>query len=1504
MAGRVNTKFVVALIAVLTLLPVSFFGYWFMFIRADAAKLTKLADEHMTQGSTDQAIKYYVKAIAKQTDDVGLMLKYVQALTQAKTSDPRTARRYVGQMITMLHRAITQEPHNPVPFEQLMQLYMKLGRDMNDFGSWQRMYEDADARLLRANAGQHEGTLAKKYRGIARVNRMERLDMTSDERQQAREDLVATIGAYPEDRDANYYLAAWHILEARAVKQLGQQQEQVDSHYHEAKQITSASLDAHPDDPRRQMDRLRVLRLINDKDDKQGQEEANQLLARLEKRMLDQPTMLRLILELVELIPEIDQEMLKPQGGGRPATTSGLVRAGRVLEAAVAANPAELRYRATLGRVLEAQRRHQDAIEQYKQVCELEANTNAFEGIQLDRLKAGATIKYVGLTLKQLDSMTPVERQKLVEEVDVLMDSMVTNYGELPQVSLLQGKIAMARGQWGKASTKLDFASSQFKDAAPEALWLSAKAWVQMGEVGAATDRLEQLAKIRADYMPARYELIRLNLQLNQIDEAKKHLDVVLKNDPDSPRARRAHASLLAQSGQYEQAIDIYLSLDPSQNPDLIPVLANLYVTVGDQESAVRILEDRFGEDPKDMKILQALVQVSRDAQQAKVYIQTARQSGADAQALDILESQFDGKTSLVQVLEGLIDTDEVPFRRHLKRFRMFSRLGQQEKANQELDEAARLEPNHPMVLSAQFDRALSQRDWGSAEVLADRAAELNIDMAEGMFYYGRLEARRGQHDRAVASYRRGLELRKIYSEGWRQLGDVYRQVSDWNGAAAAYRQAIEQRPNNIAALAGLAFVLNALDKQTEALGHLRKAARFSPKNTALRERYLAYEQEYGDPKRALDLRQRVAVAEPKNMVNQRVLALLLARVGRVDQAKQVIDGLMKQAGSDRLNIQAAASAYRVAGELDTAQKLIQDYVNGLGDQAQDEDWMMLARFLLSLGNDETAMAAYRQALKIEDPQRRRATREFADMLFERGHYVEAVKRYEQLWETTPDDKRVGHRYVEALLRVNEPETARKVLSVVAEKHGVNSGTYVLESLIARAHGDTKAAMDALDKAAELEPRRAMIYYQRADLQASNPELEKAVVEDLKLALEFDPELSAARRLLATIHVRRGERSDAISELRALIRRHPQHVAARLQLAGLYADAGLSDLRRSLLAESASLYPKAAIWPQLQAQQALKDKNKSLAIQKLEEAYTLSRSPQTLAELSALLIQYGKADEALSLLRSEGEIVRNVALLHALRGRALMALDNSDLATRAFARAIEQSRTFKDLAGVAVQMSYGMQWEQTIQQLQQWAQGPRAGIVELAIVQIEVETKKYDDAMDRLKRIESLLAEGTQERLQYDRLTALVFYQQRKYEQALKVYERLLDQQPNNLVTLNNTAYLLAESLGRAEEAVPLAQRAVKLAPNNPLVLDTYGWTLFRTGAFESAYRMLSRSVQIKPSALNCLHFAEVLQEQGDISGAAEQLNRAKSIAEESDDEQNLWLASKRLDELIGRNTP
>ena len=61
-------------------------------------------------------------------------------------------------------------------------------------------------------------------------------------------------------------------------------------------------------------------------------------------------------------------------------------------------------------------------------------------------------------------------------------------------------------------------------------------------------------------------------------------------------------------------------------------------------------------------------------------------------------------------------------------------------------------------------------------------------------------------------------------------------------------------------------------------------------------------------------------------------------------------------------------------------------------------------------------------------------------------------------------------------------------------------------------------------------------------------------------------------------------------------------------------------------------------------------------------------------------------------------------------------------------------------------------------------------------------------------------------------------------------YRAILSYSPNDVLALNNLAFDLAVHRDRPQEALPLAERACRLAKDNPALLDTLAWVQHLVG--------------------------------------------------------------------------
>jgi len=96
---------------------------------------------------------------------------------------------------------------------------------------------------------------------------------------------------------------------------------------------------------------------------------------------------------------------------------------------------------------------------------------------------------------------------------------------------------------------------------------------------------------------------------------------------------------------------------------------------------------------------------------------------------------------------------------------------------------------------------------------------------------------------------------------------------------------------------------------------------------------------------------------------------------------------------------------------------------------------------------------------------------------------------------------------------------------------------------------------------------------------------------------------------------------------------------------------------------------------------------------------------------------------------------------------------------------------------------------------------------------------------------------------------ASTLYQTGEAGRAQKIYRELLAQHPDNVQALNDLAWILQEHDRRYDAALELANRALKLEPDNPNLLDTRGTILMNLpDRLAEAKTDFEKIVQLSPS--------------------------------------------------------
>jgi tetratricopeptide (TPR) repeat protein len=89
--------------------------------------------------------------------------------------------------------------------------------------------------------------------------------------------------------------------------------------------------------------------------------------------------------------------------------------------------------------------------------------------------------------------------------------------------------------------------------------------------------------------------------------------------------------------------------------------------------------------------------------------------------------------------------------------------------------------------------------------------------------------------------------------------------------------------------------------------------------------------------------------------------------------------------------------------------------------------------------------------------------------------------------------------------------------------------------------------------------------------------------------------------------------------------------------------------------------------------------------------------------------------------------------------------------------------------------------------------------------------------------------------------------------------KQLIKLRPDHAHAYNALGYTFADRNQRIEEAHGLIQTALKLAPEDPFIMDSMGWVLYRMGRNQEGLGYLQKAFKLRPDAEIAAHLGEVL---------------------------------------------
>ncbi len=772
--------------------------------------------------------------------------------------------------------------------------------------------------------------------------------------------------------------------------------------------------------------------------------------------------------------------------------------------------------------------------------------------------------------------------------------------------------------------------------------------------------------------------------------------------------------------------------------------------------------------------------------------------------------------------------------------------------------------------------------------------------------------------------------------------GDAYLRLGNVARAQEAYAAAIAAVPGYPRARLGQVIIIASEGRIDEALEQTEEIIAADPKLAevrAFRADILLARGDRAGARKALE----DAVAANANFVLAHLsLIRLLTEDNELDAARDLLERTRKLAPRDlRVNYYAAALAFR-KGDLDQARQQLQQVLKFMPDhvpsrvlagsveirsnqfvQAEEHlrravalvpDHMPARRMLatvqlrsgqpkqalvtlrplvekgmpedaqllllagetyLANGDVKQASAFFEAAAKAGKGQDVAARTRLGQIALATGRGEEGFRELEAASELDAGQYQADLAIITGHLRRSELDKAMAAVQTLEKKQPNNPLTFQMYGVVHLARRDVPAARRSFEKALELQPNylpaaqnlgmldlaekrpedarkryEAMIakdskndqlYLTLAEFQVRTGVDKKVVAETLQRGIAANPQSAAVREALINFHLGNKDTKAALAAARDALAVLPSdpHI--------LYAAGSAQDAAGEPNQAIESFNKLAVLQPQssapllrLAALYALSNQSDK-AIEALRRLQKIAPDEQTVPKLVQVYLGAGRPDDALKEARALQQRQPKLAIAYALEGEVHLSQGRLPEGERALREALKVE--------------------------------PKADLVAIRLYEVLTASGKTREAdalvkkwiADNPKNVTVRLYLGERE------LAA------RNLKASAVQYQAAIAIDSNNALALNNLAWISGEL--NDPKAIEYAERALKLAPNNADVHDTYGMLLLKKGDADKAVAAIGRARQLAPERRDVqLHLAKALLKAGRKDEARKELEALQAV--------------------------
>lgn len=1149
------------------------------------------------------------------------------------------------------------------------------------------------------------------------------------------------------------------------------------------------------------------------------------------------------------------------------------------------------------------------------------------------------------------------QRARYVQLATAVFRPIRQAHPNIPWVYVRQGEVRFVQGRLDSALRWLRKGANNLSpnNSSDRLLWvqdkqIEAQIYELLGQSGSALHEINQIAD-RIGESPI-IELKQAALLVQQNPHlALSHANAVLIAAPGNPAALFIKATALGELHKNRQLAALLSKIDTNQNLQMAVLKARFELMEHKFPQARATMAPWLKRSPSDVQVVRLAYAAAAglgDRAQAVEIVAAALKANPGNMQLILLnnelnnthtampqvivpsmvapiEFQFSGKTAVEAEL-GAIKKLKNPLERAMLLARYYLAIKQDGKALAQLSAARKISPHNGQITAMEFQIALNQKNFKRAEELVGRASTENADGAGGKLFRADLLEAKGNFTGAlkiihglIAKHPDNAALQAGYGKILLQTGDVSQGI-------AQLQAALQKKPNQIDALTAIIryYLGNPTNQHLkEAQTLVRQGLTYDPLNVQLTRWNHQIEDIIGNPLPEIQRRLAVLKAQPNNLGNIIRLAMLYIRVHHVDKSISLLRSALKTHPDNIRIASILGRLYLTNHQYSHAAAVYTNLSESSNHQVAYSGRMLLAGYYQSRGAYQSAIQMYHSAAKAEPSQALYVKQNLADLYYALGHLKKSLILYQAILEKQPDERVVILRVVQIEVRLGHAKAALAMLN----RRLLKINPHDEQALVLKGYAYLKenrlhASLRAIDAALALNPHDPQALIDQAMLKLAGPKPDyTTAVGDLLGVIAENPSNVQARSALAAAYASSHHFNEAVLEYRKIIQLDPSNVAARTALLGLLYQlaidikgVGSNDqsafaamLRRvrpirllmEVVNQAIEQDPKNPDWLFWQARVDGLTNHTQRALKSANTAYVMANRslPASVAYLQILLDlkQFSLAE---SVATKAVAVNPGIPGLYLAQAVAQSGLGHMDAAAKSFEKVLHLTHTqpiaFLQYAGTFDQAFLPSHETDVVNSALlaiMKAYPSDTAIIDLALAEDDLNSHQFTDAANYA---DAAVKEFSNVDLKTQAYTAaaVALYEQKHYHQAAAAYAKALKLAPGDTQVLNNYAYTLGVKLARPNAGLLLAEKANSILASSvgastfcrePSVLDTLGWLRYKTGDISGAIAAYGQCLAIEGVTPEMyLHYGEVLAADKKIHKARLVLQEGLALAERS----------------------